>query len=1390
MAKANRDREGAAKGSALETVFLILTGVFLLWQFLGTTTFYLSYPSWFNKLLFASMAGTAALRLLFLGTKELKARDFWICLLTAAVYVFVFLRDRYVFLLYTAVMTVGLRRIDYRKVLRVFLLSVGIGLLVTVMAGLPGVITNFVYVKTRRGVRSSWGICYPTDFATIVLFLLMTFWVYFKRLPDWFMLFFCALSALLSGCFAYSSTSLICSLLLAAAVVYHMLEEHLVQKQSFMRHVSSVVNLFLEAAFPLCGTVFFVFLYLYRRGNGVAIRMDQILTSRLKLALDAWQKYGIHPFGTPFDMIGSGFASIGSSDYNFVDSTYPLLLLRYGVVLLFVLCFLWMRLTKKAVRYGDRRLAFVLAIIAFHSFSEHHFIEAHYNIFLILPFAMIPKAAVGEVSAAVSENRNVVSVDQEYVWQEKRWLAAACIAAASGTVGILIAAPAFLSYLKTFCEIKNLIGGGRSGWSVFFLNLFLLLLIAGVLFNGYLILENQLKKHVKTKAEDTEKYIEASAGGNAKKARNAGQPWENEHHIIEKFRNETCVFLVCAFSLACSAVYAGHVFNKSLKSEEFKELFQSERPVMELITGAAKEKVYAGTLPVLYKKQFPSIFYSYFSGEELARNLGSTVIVDCDNEYACLLKCGFLYSRISEGHAVYTGDRAVVKALTDAGFPVTSFYSTARSVNLRYEARLNGLPISEQKGLRLKGAESEEGLQKEITSEEETEEKALDGISMQLGPYLDLYSGRYTLTLHLSVSKKALQEEGAVCNVQITTEWGKKKLLEKEITTADFNADGKASVPVIFSVGNVPGVEFPIIAAPGRTVYVQGIDYQKTPELDTHAFYDKKMRLIREEYYDGSGQPTANFGVYYAMEQDYDEKGNLASRRFYDAEGKLTLRIDGYAEVRWQYNLRKQVIREEFFGLNGEPVVISGRQAANEREYDEEGNVTVLRYYGTDGKPILTTGGYAELHRRYNDDKKIIFEEYIGTDGQPIMQEGGYTAQEQEFDGEGNVIRRRFLSEGKPVMRTDGYAEVRWDYNGLHQVIRESFYDSEGNLVRLNNGSASNEREYDVNGNVICYRYFDEEGNPAIVSGYAELRRRFDERRQILWEGYFGPDGNPVLLAGGYASLVRNYTDEGIGRVKAQKHYGLSGEPVRTTSGYFEYRREFDGHGNKIRESYFDVDGNLVNCSSGYAVLCRTYDEKENVSEEWYLDIAGNPVVRGTGYAKITFEYDDNRQLFLTHYLDAEGNPVKAGSANFHEYLMSLASLRKEKEITVFLSVKEEAMNALTPPILEDFKALGLQTELLGRTHCSYYAVLGLEETLEEIDPLKLLSREGTVDGRVYTITSAGLLVGNESSILIDGTEYSKNHRGMNFVIYDHNAHQVTDAVCFDTYVQEMTEIR
>ena len=1291
-------------------LFLGITGVYLLWQYSQCTTFALPYPWHFSRALIACMIAATILRI---GLNMRMFLNMRLCFLAALVYCLVYYNDRYSFLLYTAVLVVGLAGIDYRKIIGTYLLFVGVFFLITIMAGITGTITNYVFVRAAKGIRSSWGICYPTDLSSSFLFLLMMLWVFCKKLPDPAMLVVCIFSLLLSWFITYSSTGVICGTLFLLLVLYHMLEQNLNRKNEGLRWVGKCVDDLLTVAFLICGCAFFALVFLYRKGFNVVFRLDHVLSSRLKLAVDVWEKYGIKPFGTPFEQIGAGFSAIAPSNYNFVDSTYPLIVLRYGFVLFALICFLWVSCTRKAICCGDRRLAFVMGLIAVHAFSEHHFMEAHYNILLVMPFAAYTSE---EPVAAYTEDTE----------RERRVKPAAALATAV-IAGIIAYGtfPTVFSLLKTFYEIRGLTGGGKNGIAVIAVNLLLLLLMAAMAVSLHrLILLLFLKQKGLWKATGT-------------------------------------VVLCCGVL----AVFMGYL-NSDIDSEtEIRaSSLQSENTALELIMEAAEEKVYAGCIPAIYKRIFKEFSYSVISGEELARYQGTTVILDNEKDYQGFFKSGFLYTPISAEHAVYTADASVAQKLSEAGYHLTSYYSTGKRVNLRYAAKINKLPYSKKNALHLQGPAK----------------------SLVSGPYFDLFGGRYKVDFTLDVSSNDHRGEGKLCSLFVVAGNGEKILLEKEVTGNDFNEKGEAEISIYFAVNDTQGAGFWVSAEPGKSVYVRDITYRRSPEYDTHAFFDKKMRLIWEEYYDTEGTLIAHSGGYYSMEQEYDAVGNLSERSFFDENGNLTITTDGYAKVKWYYNAKRQIIREEFLGTLGEAVKISDGQAANEREYDEKGNVIVYRYYDVDNNPVITDKGYAELHRRYDDNKKIIYEEYIGPDGTPLIQQWGYSAMEQEYGPEGKYLSRRYLHDGMPVLRTDGYAEVRWDYNGLHQQVFERFFDTDGNLIKIHGGYAADEREYDAAGNMTVIRYFDEHAEPVEVSGYAELHREYDNRKQIIKESYYGAEGTPIMLADGYASWERDYINEGTGRIQAQRHFDDSGKPVCISAGYYEFRREYDNHGNMTMERYYAPDGTLIPCSAGYASLLRAYDSNENLTEEWYLDTKGDPVLHSGGYAKIQYEYNDNRELLLTSYLDLDGNPIQAGSRYFHEFLQTLLG----KDVTVFISVKDEATNALTAPIIQDLKNLGIKTDLRGHTHCSFYAVVSGSQVLEEIDSRKALTHEGSIANIPYKITSAGFLVGNNSSVIIGGTEYSKNQRGMNIVVFDNVSMQVTDSVTFDTWVQEMTVTR
>jgi len=1293
----------------LETLFLALVGLYLLYRLSKSTTLRLAWPEQFEMFLLRGLVVSALLRLL---TGKLLRGKTLVAAALAAIYCMVYRSDGYRFLLFLAAITVGCVDIDHRRILRTFLLTVGVFYCVVVVSGLLGLVTNYVYTRQGRGVRSAWGISYPTDFASLGLFILLALWAGVRRLPDRAMLVLCVGFMLLSGLIARSSTSLICGGLFLCAVLYHGFERRVIDGRGRLRWMKKGVDLYVTFAFPLLALAMFALMLMYARGMNAALRIDSLLSKRLRLGVDAWRLHGLSAFGTPFQQNGNGFSVFPSNDYNFVDSSYPLILLRYGWVLFIALGATWCAMARRVIRQGDRRLALAMGVIAFHAFAEHHFMDCHFNILLVMPLAAFA-AADGEASAAPAEGAD----------GGRRLPAAALAAAATGLLFIAVAwaaGPTLLSWLRTVLEYKHLGHGEHS------------LRLACVIFGAL--------------------CATAVAAWSVYRLLAALLAREG----IRRCAPALTALALCA-ALGCGAgLYADRAI--AAAARESAPLVEADREALEIAVEAASGGVYSGVLPAVYRRQIPGMRYAAFFEDDLARLRGSTFLMPTGEERAAFLDSGCLYIRVSDEHALYTGDRGVVEALARAGYHPTGYYSDTWEVDLAEAAERNDLALDDA-GLRV------------------------DSLELPLwdGPYYSLYEGRYTATWELALGEDA-PAEGDVCVLGVTAYKGETVLLEKEVSAERFDGDGRLSVSVPFSIQDTRNVAFTVRLAGRGGVRVLGIRLERTPDFDVHTYYDGRMRAVRVEYYDLEGRPAAQSGGIYGYEQGYDRYGNVAMRRYLDADGAPTLRRDGCAEVRWAYNARRQVVKESFYGTDGSPVMISSRQAANEREYDGAGNVAVMRYLDVDGRPSVTTMGYAELRRSYDGKGQIVREEYYGADGQPLAQTSGYSAMEQDYDGAGNVIARRFFDGGEPVLRTDGYAEVRWQYNGLHQITREAFFGVDGEPVAGNVGYAADEREYDAAGNEAVYRYYDASGAPTLIeAGYAEVRRVYDDRKRVVEEAYFGTDGLPILLEDGYARWEKEY--DAHGGEKAQRFYGAQGERVLAASGYFEVRRQFDGAGRELSAAFFDTEGAPVACARGYAEVRHAYNELDAVAEDAYFGPDGQPVqVRG-GYARITYEYDGERQLLLTHYLDAEGNPVQAGSGYLHEYLLSLAG----QDVTIFIAAKDEATNALTPVICEDLAALGIRTDLRGRRRNSFYAVVSADGVAEEIGSQAVLSREGTVGGAAYAIESAGYQVGNYCSIRIDGVEYAKNRRGLNIVVYDNRAGEVVDSVAFDTHVQEMT---
>lgn len=139
------------------------------------------------------------------------------------------------------------------------------------------------------------------------------------------------------------------------------------------------------------------------------------------------------------------------------------------------------------------------------------------------------------------------------------------------------------------------------------------------------------------------------------------------------------------------------------------------------------------------------------------------------------------------------------------------------------------------------------------------------------------------------------------------------------------------------------------------------------------------------------------------------------------------------------------------------------------------------------------------------------------------------------------------------------------------------------------------------------------------------------------------------------------------------------------------------------------------------------------------------------------------------------------------EYLQAVL----DERYCVFLSAKDACLPGLKPAALKGLKELGLSAGLREDAGCSYLAVI-LNGKAQEQTGIDQLEQDGAIrDGIVrYEMVSAGSGCGNVSSIKIDGTEYSKNGRGLNFVVYNQVTKRIVDAVCFDINEDGVAAIR
>ena len=365
-----------------EKIFLCALSVWIIYAFNWITMFHIQWPEhlYFYIQVFVGMA--VLFRYMVLIPKNIDSLILALIVLT----VFVISKDRNGtgLLLETGLFIIGARKIDYKKILKVYL-AIEVPLtLITLMAARLGIIENLVYHRGEH-VRMTFGFVYPTNFVSHLMFMIAA-WIAIREVKCTFLeLGVISILVVFLDKYCDARCGEICIILIVLCTAYLKCRMYFAEKKGKKYKTSKLLN-FLCLCVPFLGAGTMILLSrFYDPTKSWMAKLDNITSTRLALGKKTFDLYDIKLWGQYIELRSSGGTTDPVPDYFFIDCSYLNILMRFGlavfVITIFLLCIMIIKSLKNPF------LLAIIVIVCIHSMIEQHLIELHYNIFFMLAFA-------------------------------------------------------------------------------------------------------------------------------------------------------------------------------------------------------------------------------------------------------------------------------------------------------------------------------------------------------------------------------------------------------------------------------------------------------------------------------------------------------------------------------------------------------------------------------------------------------------------------------------------------------------------------------------------------------------------------------------------------------------------------------------------------------------------------------------------------------------------------------------------------------------------------------------------------------------------------------------------------------------------------------------------
>lgn len=366
-----------------EIIYLILLAFFVGMRFLLSTMFTIYWPKYFYRTL--TVIGVVLVLLHLMMAKDISKKE----IAAMLVVTFVFMMSHYVsgydFLVDLLILILGAYRVNFRNILKTYIAVWSALLVVTIIGAMTGLAENLVYYQGEGGerVRMALGICYPTDLAAYVAFLMFA---YVCVRDEHITYLEIGVMAALAGAVYYITDAR------TDFIVMEMLVVVVLLAKKFKKQFEKLMNKkWVKIAYVLFPIILCIMVYALSIGfdydNDLLVSLNEKMSNRLLMGRATFDNYSINGFGQYVFEQGSGGRTEFGTFYFFIDSSYLSIGIKYGVAMLSLL---WVEfaMTMKKMKGKGKYYSFLVMFMVFtQSIMEHHYIQYWYNPFLLVAFA-------------------------------------------------------------------------------------------------------------------------------------------------------------------------------------------------------------------------------------------------------------------------------------------------------------------------------------------------------------------------------------------------------------------------------------------------------------------------------------------------------------------------------------------------------------------------------------------------------------------------------------------------------------------------------------------------------------------------------------------------------------------------------------------------------------------------------------------------------------------------------------------------------------------------------------------------------------------------------------------------------------------------------------------